>query len=168
VISMIDEGGEAPCWAHLVEDWRPDITTRDDIRQLVVAFYRDVAMDDVLGPGFSAAEVDWSVHVPKLVDFWAWQLLGEPGYERNPLRAHEPVHARTPFAEIHYRRWLELFESTVDGLFAGPTAEAAKRRARRMAKALRRLLDGDAAAGDTPTEVRWSAGGHPPSADFRI
>jgi hemoglobin len=153
---MIDEGGEAPCWAHLFEDGRPDISTREDIRQLVVDFYRDVAMDDQLGPIFAAAQVDWSVHIPKLVDFWAWQLLGQPGYERNPLRAHESVHARTPFVEIHYQRWLGLFESTVDGLFTGPTADAAKQRARRMAKALRRLLDGEAASGDKPTEVLWA------------
>jgi hemoglobin len=154
-----DEGGEAPCWAHLVTDWRADITTRDDIRELVVAFYRDVATDDALGPVFAAAQIDWSVHIPKLVDFWAWQLLGHPGYERNPLRAHEPVHARTPFGEIHYQRWLALFESTVDDLFVGPNADAAKRRARRMTKALRRLLDGEAASGNRPTEVMWSAGG---------
>ena len=54
--------------------------------------------DDMLGPVFEAADVDWTVHIAKLIDFWAWQLLGDPGYEGNPLRAHEPVHARTPFA----------------------------------------------------------------------
>jgi hemoglobin len=135
-----DEGGEPACWAHLVDD-RRDIASRDDLHRLVVDFYRDVAMDDLLGPIFASARVDWSVHIPKLVDFWAWQLLGEPGYERNPLRAHEPAHARTPFGDEHYRRWLELFELTVDGAFAGPTAEAAKGRARKMARALRRLLE---------------------------
>lgn len=79
--------GEPACRADLFADERSDITTRDDVRQLVVDFYRDVAMDDVLGPIFAAAHVDWSVHIPKLIDFRAWQLLGEPAYERNPLRA---------------------------------------------------------------------------------
>lgn len=154
-----DEGGEPACWAHLFEDERPDITTRDDIRQFVVAFYRDVAMDDVLGPIFAAAHVDWSAHIPKLVDFWAWQLLGEPGYERNPLRAHEPVHARTPFGDVHYQRWLDLFDATLDGLFAGPTARVAKRRARRMASAMRRLLDGHSTGGERPVGVQWTRRG---------
>jgi hemoglobin len=99
-------------------------------------------MDDVLGPVFHAAGVDWSEHVPKLTDFWAWALLGEPGYEGTPLRAHESIHARVPFRDVHYERWLDLFETTVDELFAGPNAQAAKRRARTFARALRRLLDG--------------------------
>lgn len=138
---MTEEGGDPPCWAHLFDAEPPDLATRADIQRLVVDFYRDVAMDDTLGPIFAAAHVDWSVHIPKLVDFWAWQLLDEPAYERNPLRAHLPVHARTPFGAEHYVRWLELFDSTIDGLFAGPTAESAKARARRMAAAMRRLLD---------------------------
>jgi hemoglobin len=96
------------------------------------------------------------VHIPKLTDFWAWQLLGEPAYERNPLRAHQPVHARTPFGEVHYQRWLELFETTVNELFAGPVAELAKGRARRMATAMRRLLDGESAIGDAAVEVLWA------------
>jgi len=148
-----EEGGEAPCWMHLVDDEPHDIVDRGDIRHLVVDFYRDAAMDDVLGPVFRAAHVDWSAHIPKLVDFWAWQLFGERGYEGNPLRAHAPVHARTPFGPEHYERWLDLFTSTVDARFSGRTADAAKARARRMARAMRRLLSGESASGREPVEV---------------
>lgn len=159
----IDEGGEAPCFAHLSST--TDIAGRVDLRRLIVNFYRDVAMDNVLGPAFAAARVDWSAHIPKLIDFWAWQLLGDPAYDRNPLRAHEPVHAHTPFADVHYQRWLELFETHVDRLFAGPVADQAKQRARKMAAAMRRLLDGEsAAAADAPVGVsrasRPAAGGN--------
>jgi hemoglobin len=121
---------------------RPDLDSRERIADMVRDFYRQVAMDDLLGPVFAGAHVDWSAHIPKLVDFWAWQLLGTRGYEGNPLRAHEPVHARSPFGPELYERWLDLFEATVDAGYAGPVAEAAKGRARRMAGALARLLDG--------------------------
>ena len=160
-----DLGGDPACWAHLDElhadrrdaappadpesagSTRPDLDRREHIEQLVVDFYREVAMDDLLGPIFAAEGVDWAVHIPKLVDFWAWQLLGEQAYERNPLRAHEPVHARHPFRTEHYLRWLDLFESTLDGSFQGPLAETARGRARRMAGALQRLLRGESAPG---------------------
>ncbi|GMU79578.1 MAG: hypothetical protein AMXMBFR46_23680 [Acidimicrobiia bacterium] len=138
-----------------------DLASRADIEHLVRAFYRDAAMDDLLGPIFSAARVDWPHHIATLTDFWSWQLLGERGYAGNPLRAHEPVHARTPFETEHYERWLALFEETVDDHFAGPNADTAKERARRMARALQRLLDGTSAPGDaplTPILTRRAAG----------
>ncbi len=77
---------------------RHDLVDRDDIDLLVRSFYRYAAMDELLGPIFAEAGVDWPSHIEALTDFWAWQLCGERGYDANPLRAHEPVHARTPFA----------------------------------------------------------------------
>lgn len=130
-----------------------DLASRDDVERLVRDFYRDAAMDDVLGPVFAAARVDWPHHIATLTDFWCWQLFGERGHTGNPLRAHEPVHARTPFAAAHYERWLSLFEETVDASFAGPVAEQAKYRARRMARALARLLGGESDAADVPIEA---------------
>ncbi|HKY13634.1 MAG TPA: group III truncated hemoglobin [Microthrixaceae bacterium] len=150
-----DLGGDAPCWAHLVEPDR-DIEDRADVEEFVRAFYRRVATDDVLGPVFEAAGVDWSVHIPKLVEFWAWQLLGIRGYEGNPLLAHRPVHAETPFRDRHYERWLQIFDDTLEERFRGPVADVAAQRARRMAGALRRLLDGVTAPGTASVEVLGS------------
>ena len=129
-----------------------DLRDPADIEHLVRAFYRRAATDNLLGPVFEAAHVDWSNHIPKLVAFWSWQLLGIRGYEGNPLRAHAPLQAATPFREEHYARWLELFTETVDERFLGPLAETAKCRARKMAKALQRLLGGESAAGDIPVK----------------
>lgn len=119
---------------------RADLANRNDIELLVRSFYRYAAMDEVLGPIFAAADVDWPSHIDTLTDFWAWQLLGVHGYAGNPLRAHEHAHSRTPFSEVHYERWLELFSSTVDEYFVGTTAELAKGRAAKMAQAMRRIL----------------------------
>jgi hemoglobin len=134
---------------------RTDITTRDDVDLLVRSFYRYAAMDELLGPIFEVANVDWPSHIDTLTGFWAWQLLGEPGYEGNPLRAHEPVHAVTPFADEHFDRWIELFTGTIDEHFVGPTAEVARGRAIKMAKAMRRLLHGVDDDGGEAVEPVW-------------
>ncbi|HQV59072.1 MAG TPA: group III truncated hemoglobin, partial [Ilumatobacteraceae bacterium] len=115
-------------------------------------FYRQAAMDDVLGPIFEATITDWNHHIAKLTDFWAWQLFGVRGYEGNPLIAHRPVHEQMPFRAEHYQRWLELFTETVDLDYVGPVAEAAKQRATKMANAMQRLLDGVSDRGDAPVQ----------------
>jgi len=135
---------------------RIDIEDRDDVALLVRSFYRYAAMDDLLGPIFFAAEMDWPFHLAKLTDFWTWQLFGERGYDGQPLRAHESVNERTPFRDEHYDRWLELFVATVDELFVGPTADAAKQRATRMARALRKLINGEYAAGNEALVPQWT------------
>ncbi len=133
---------------------RTDIESRDDVELLVRSFYRYAAMDELLGPIFAAADVDWPSHIDTLTEFWTWQLLGRGDYQGNPLRAHEPVHAVTPFADEHFDRWLELFTSTIDEHFIGHAADVAKGRAQKMAKAMRRLLRGvDGPAGDATAPV---------------
>jgi len=132
---------------------RDDIRGREDVERFVRDFYRQAAMDELLGPVFAAARVDWNAHIATLVDFWSWQLFGERGYEGHPLLAHEPVHARTPFTDAHYDRWVELFTATIDAAFAGPVAEMAKGRGRKMAVALRRLLEGRSDEASAPVGV---------------
>jgi hemoglobin len=149
----IDEGGDPACWAHLFATPESDIVDRADVERFVRDFYRQAAMDDLLGPVFAATEMNWNAHIETLVDFWSWQLFGNRGYAGNPLRAHASVDARTPFEAEHYERWLELFEGTIDNSFSGPVADLAKARARKMAAALRRLLAGVSAVGDTPVEA---------------
>ena len=145
----------------LVKDSEParDLADRHDVERLVRDFYRDAAMDDLLGPVFEAAHVDWPAHIATLTDFWSWQLLGQPVYDGQPLRAHEPVPARTPLTNAHYVRWVQLFCDTVDAAFAGPRADAAKVRGRKMAAAMERLLAGVSAPGNVPIEAPWRHGG---------
>jgi hemoglobin len=154
----VEEGGDPACWAHLFETPEADIGDRSDIELFVRDFYRQAAMDGVLGPIFAAAAINWNAHIETLVDFWSWQLFGQRGYDGNPLRAHEPVHARTPFSAEHYERWLALFEDTIDHSFVGPVADLAKARARKMATAMRRLLDGVDDGADVPVAATWVSG----------
>ena len=135
---------------------RHDLADRADIELLVRTFYRDAAMDGLLGPVFEAAQVNWGAHIATLIDFWAWQLLGERGYEGHPLRAHEPVNDRTPLQPEHYQQWVTLFCDTVDALFLGPRAEVAKQRGMKMAAAMERLLKGVSAPGEVPIAPTWT------------
>jgi hemoglobin len=118
-------------------------TTIDDVNDvdlLVRRFYQAAIPDPLLGPIFSGFGVDWSVHIPKLVDFWAGRLLGEPGYVGNPVGAHQPVLERCPFGGAELARWLELWGETVDELFVGDVAELAKQRAGMAAEAIATLV----------------------------
>lgn len=118
---------------------RVAIDTVADVDLLVRRFYQAVIPDPLLGPIFHAMRVDWSAHIPKLVDFWAGRLLGLPGYEGNPVGAHQPVLDRRPFGDAELHRWLELWDETVDELFVGEVAELAKQRAHGAADAIATL-----------------------------
>jgi hemoglobin len=123
----------------------PDLDSRAQIHDLVVRFYREIALDDVLAPVFiDVAEVDWAVHIPKLIDFWCRVLLGQPGYDGFVLGAHRQVHEIEAFAPALFDRWYELFVESVDAGWRGPYADTAKVHAARVAGTLsRRLLDRD-------------------------
>ena len=110
---------------------RCDITNAADIGVLVRRFYQAAIPDELLGPVFRAAGIDWGVHVPVVREFWEHQLLGESGYEGNVVRAHAAIMSRAPFGPAELQRWLELFDETVDEYFVGPGVERAKRRAKR-------------------------------------
>lgn len=105
------------------------------VAELVRRFYRDVAQDDLLGPMFNdVAKVDWSEHLPKLTDFWCRMLFARPGYQGNPFRAHQLVHARRPFTVEHFERWLELFFEAVELGWVGPNADRVKAFATKVAR----------------------------------
>jgi hemoglobin len=122
---------------------RPDLGTRTQIHDLVVRFYREIVFDDLLGPVFEeVAEVDWSTHIPKLIDYWCRVLLGEPGYDGYILHAHQEVHEIESFRPELFDRWYLLFVEAIDAGWRGPIAERAKAHAARMAGVLSgRLLE---------------------------
>jgi hemoglobin len=112
-----------------------DLDDHADVAEMVVRFYRLVAMDDLLGPMFNdVAKVDWGEHLPKLTAFWCRALFSTPGYEGNPYRAHQLVHAKAAFTAAHFERWLDLFEETIDAGWVGPNVERAKALAHKVAR----------------------------------
>lgn len=112
-----------------------DLDDRDAVSEMVLRFYRDVAMDDLLGPMFNdIAKVDWAEHLTKVTAFWCRALFAMPGYEGNPFRAHQVIHAQQAFTTAHFERWLELFYGTIESGWAGTNAEKAKALANKVAR----------------------------------
>lgn len=123
----------------------PDITSRAEVTRLVDAFYTAVRGDDILAPIFDdVARVDWGAHLPKMYDFWEGVLFGKSAFKGNPLAVHRHLARLTPLTGREFQRWVALFHATVDGLFSGPVADEAKRRASRIAIVMHQHVADDA------------------------
>lgn len=116
-----------------------DIETREDLEKLLTEFYSVALYDKEIGHHF--VDLDLKFHLPVIVDFWEKVLFGKPVYFSNPLLVHQQLHEKFPLKPEHFRRWVEIFNATVDALFAGETAENAKFRAETIAHSLNQRLN---------------------------
>jgi|SRR5690606_12937938 len=109
---------------------KQDISSLEDVKRLVDAFYDRVRRDDKLGEIFNHAIQDrWPTHLSKMYAFWQTVLLGEHTYHGSPFVPH----AQLPVDATHFDRWMALFNGTADELFAEPNTERAKWQGERMA-----------------------------------
>ena len=115
----------------------PDLQTRADVERLVDHFYAHVRDEPALGPIFNdLANVDWETHLPKMVNFWENILFQTGRYKGGMMWVHLNVNAIVPLKTDLFERWLALFFRSVDELFAGPNADAAKSHALRVAEVM--------------------------------
>ncbi len=122
---------------------RADIETREDCERLVRAFYARALADPIIGFIFvDVAHLDLEAHVPRITAFWETILLGAQSYAGGAFRPHAVLHTRVRLRRGHFERWLWLWSTTVDELFAGERAELAKAHAIRVATAFHARLDG--------------------------
>jgi hemoglobin len=120
---------------------RGDIEKRSDCERLVRAFYERALADPVIGWIFvDVAKLDVEAHVPQIASFWETILLGARSYTGGAFRPHAALNARVRLRAGHFERWLWLWRSTVDDLFAGERAELAKAHAERVARAFQARL----------------------------
>src|SRR5215471_12767554 len=92
----------------------PDIESAADCERLVRAFYGKA-----------------------MASFWATNLLGSKSYKGGAFGVHGRLHQKAEggLRQEHFERWLVLWCQTVDELFDGPLAAAAKVHALRVANA---------------------------------
>jgi hemoglobin len=109
------------------QETRRDITGREDIEKLIIAFYNKVRKDELLAPVF--LKVDWEHHTPIIIDFWCMVLFGDQNYKGNPFHKHIPL----PIQQPHFEKWLKYFTETVDEIFEGKKADELKDRANNIA-----------------------------------
>lgn len=107
-----------------------DILDRADIEKLVNAFYVKVKGDGLIAPFFmEVAHVNWEKHLPIMYDFWENVLFHNGDYAGNPMKQHKILSAKMPITSIHFSRWIQLFNETVDELFEGKNSFIIKQRA---------------------------------------
>ncbi|MGZ6638041.1 MAG: group III truncated hemoglobin [Solirubrobacteraceae bacterium] len=132
----------------------PDIQDRGDCERLVRVFYGRALADPIIGFIFvDVARLDLEAHVPRITSFWETILLGGQSYSGGAFRPHAVLNSRVRLRRGHFERWLWLWSTTVDELFAGGRAELAKSHAVRVANAFHARLDGLTVAGDAEPEL---------------
>ena len=72
--------------------------------------------------------------------FWQQQLLGKLVYRGEMFASHANLHRKAELTADHFHRWLYLFTRTIDDLFSGPKADAAKWRAANIARSMQKSL----------------------------
>lgn len=108
-----------------------DIENLDDVKLIVNQFYGKIREDELLGHIFENVIKDnWPEHLDKMYRFWQTVLLEERTYSGRPFVPHMNL----PVEKEHFDRWLVLFRGTVDELFEGQKAHAAKMQGQRMAE----------------------------------
>lgn len=116
---------------------RLDLRDRDDVSTLVDEFYRRVFADGLLGPVFvDIARVDLAAHLPKMCDFWETALFRTGSYHGNVMLRHYELDQKASLTTAHFDRWLQIWCATVDRLYSGPVADAAKLMATRIARGM--------------------------------
>ena len=111
-----------------------DICSEADVELLVNAFYTKVRQDELLFAVFDPVVKDnWPRHLQRMTDFWSTLLLYTRKFKDDPMPKHLPL----PIDKVHFDRWLQLFNETIDELFEGPVAENAKNRANSIARIMK-------------------------------
>lgn len=113
------------------DDTRP---TREQLDELVRAFYDSVRRDVELGPVFDRiVGHDWEPHLARMVEFWCTVMLNSHTFKGNVFGKHMALQGIRPG---HFLRWLTLWNRHTGERFSG----AALVRLRETAQGIARNL----------------------------
>ncbi len=122
-----------------------DIATYEDLDGLMRNFYARLLGDERIAYLFTdVAGIDLEHHMPKIVGFWAQNLLGIGSYAANVMKIHLDLNEKSPLRREHFDIWLGHLHDAVDERFAGPVAETLKTRALSIATVMQMKLSAKA------------------------
>lgn len=124
-----------------IKKMKQDISNKDDIEMIVKSFYEKVKSDETIGIFFSeVVPINWETHLPKMCAFWENVLFFTGEYEGNPIVTHRQINQQYATEPIHFQKWMQLFDKTIDALFAGTNAEKMKAHAKSIASVMMQKL----------------------------
>jgi len=103
-----------------------EIQTESDVEEMVKLFYKKILDDETLASFF--IDTNWEAHLPRMIQFWNFQLLNKPGFTGNVFNSHMNRNIKSE----HFTRWLELFSTIINEHFIGEKAELAKQKAKEL------------------------------------
>jgi hemoglobin len=70
-----------------------DIESRDDLVQLLEAFYTKAFADELIGHFFTkVVPLNLEVHIPVIADFWEAIIFNKHTYKKNVMVVHQHIH----------------------------------------------------------------------------
>lgn len=111
-----------------------DVETREDLYNMLEAFYTKAFADDAIGHFFTeVVPLDLERHLPVITNFWEAIVFNTQGYRKNVMEVHQHIHHLYNIKKEHLQRWVQLFTTNVDEHFEGPKATLMKQRAQSIA-----------------------------------
>lgn len=108
------------------------------IAALVPAFYERVRADDLIGPVFARAVVDWDHHHARLASFWSSVMMGTGRFKGSPMQAH--LRHKDHIRPEMFDRWLTLWDEVTGEMLPPAAAREMQARARTMGESFKLAL----------------------------
>ncbi|MDY0781382.1 group III truncated hemoglobin [Tenacibaculum sp. IB213877] len=114
---------------------KPDITSREDIKLIIIKFYDSLLSHEKMFPFFEEIvnQNELEHHLEIIIDFWEDLLFNTYKYKNNPMQKHLDFAKRIPFTKEHFNLWLYQLTQTIDFYFEGENCSTMKTRANSIA-----------------------------------
>ena len=114
---------------------KPDISSRNDIKQIITEFYNLLLVDEKIVPFFKdvIAENQLEHHLESITDFWNDIIFDTNTYQKNVMQKHLHKNSFVKFNKEHFTIWISYFFETINAFYSGNNSERMKSRAQSIA-----------------------------------